>query len=173
MNSLKKSNKERSSGVDEHHTYIYCLSRVADQQEHLLSATLKEGTGIHPKPYYRNLSREIIMKDNVVSSLIVGGLIGGSIILNGQLNQEQSVNSGGDSEVREVRVLRSGDMDELNVGEGGIDFQFEGSISEFENLPLESLNLSETLEETIRDALSNSGSMDGEGKIKIQLKGTQ
>ena len=113
------------------------------------------------------------MKDNVVSSLIVGGLIGGSIILNGQLNQEQSVNSGGDSEVREVRVLRSGDMDELNVGEGGIDFQFEGSISEFENLALESLNLSEALEETIREALSNSGSMDVEGKIKIQLKGTQ
>ena len=60
------------------------------------------------------------MKDNVVSALIIGGIIGGSIILNGQLTKPDHYDGISDSNKE-------------------LDFQFEGSLSELEDLDLSSL----------------------------------
>ena len=55
------------------------------------------------------------MKLNVVSALIIGGIIGGSIILNGQLTKPDHSDGISDSNKEEV-------------------FQCEGSLSELEDL---------------------------------------
>ena len=92
------------------------------------------------------------MKDNVVSALIIGGIIGGSIILNGQLTKPDHYDGISDSN----KVL---------------DFQFEGSLSELEDLDLSSLGeFGIDIEKTIEDVMSRDSSVEGDPRIKIQLR---
>ena len=92
------------------------------------------------------------MKDNVVSALIIGGIIGGSIILNGQLTKPDHSDGISDSNKEEV-------------------FQFEGSLSELEDLDLSSLiEFGIDIEETIEDVMSRSSSVEGDPIIKIKLR---
>ena len=92
------------------------------------------------------------MKDNVVSALIIGGIIGGSIILNGQLTKSDHSEGISDSNNEEV-------------------FQFEGSLSELEDLDLGSLSeFGIDIEETIENVMSRNSSVEGDPRIKIQLR---
>ena len=92
------------------------------------------------------------MKDNVVSALIVGGIIGGSIILNGQLTKPDYSDGMSDSNNEEV-------------------FQFEGSLSELEDLDLRSLSEFDLeIENIIEDLMSRDTSVEGEPRIKIKLR---
>ena len=94
------------------------------------------------------------MKDNVVSALIIGGIIGGSIILNGQLTKPDHFDGISDSNKEEV-------------------FQFEGSLSELEDLDLGSLSefgIDIDIEETIEDVMSRNSSVEGDPRIKIKLR---
>ena len=92
------------------------------------------------------------MKDNVVSALIIGVIIGGSIILNGQLTKPDHSDGISDSNKEEV-------------------FQFEGSLSELEDLDLGSLSEFDLdIEEIIEDVMSRDSSMEGDPRIKIQLR---
>ena len=92
------------------------------------------------------------MKDNVVSALIIGGIIGGSIILNGQLTKPDHSEEISDSNNEEV-------------------FQFEGSLSELEDLDLGSLSEFDLdIEEIIEDVMSRDSSVEGDPRIKIQLR---
>ena len=92
------------------------------------------------------------MKDNVVSALIIGGIIGGSIILNGQLTKPDHSDGISDSNQEEV-------------------FQFEGSLSELEDLDLGSLSeFGIDIEETIKDVMSRHNTMEGDPIIKIKLR---
>ena len=92
------------------------------------------------------------MKDNVVSALIIGGIIGGSIILNGQLTKPDHSDGINDSNKEEV-------------------FQFEGSLSELEDLDLSSLGEFDLdIEEIIEDVMSRDSSVEGDPRIKIQLR---
>ena len=92
------------------------------------------------------------MKDNVVSALIIGGIIGGSIILNGQLTQPDHSDGIGDSNEE-------------------LDFQFEGSLSELEGLDLGSLSeLGIDIEENIEGVMSGNSLVEGDSRIKIQLR---
>ena len=92
------------------------------------------------------------MKDNVVSALIIGGIIGGSIILNGQLTKPDHYDGISDSNKE-------------------LDFQFEGSLSELEDLDLSSLGeFGIDIEKTIEDVMSGDSSVEGDPGIKIQLR---
>jgi hypothetical protein len=92
------------------------------------------------------------MKDNVVSALIMGVIIGGSIILNGQLAKPDHSDGISDSNKEEV-------------------FQFEGSLSELEDLDLGSLSeFGIDIEETIEDVMSRSSWVEGDPIIKIKLR---
>ena len=92
------------------------------------------------------------MKDNVVSALIIGGIIGCSIILNGQLTNPDHSDGMSDSNNEEV-------------------FQFEGSFSELEDLDLGSLSeFGIDIEETIEEVMSRNGSVEGDPRIKIELR---
>ena len=92
------------------------------------------------------------MKDNVVSALIIGGIIGGSIILNGQLTKPGHSDGISNSNKEEV-------------------FQFEGSLSELEDLDLGSLSEFDLdIEEIIEDVMSRDSSVEGDPRIKIQLR---
>ena len=92
------------------------------------------------------------MKDNVVSALIMGVIIGGSIILNGQLTKPDHSDGISDSNKEEV-------------------FQFEGSLSELEDLDLGSLSeFGIDIEETIKDVMSRNSSVEGDPIIKIKLR---
>ena len=92
------------------------------------------------------------MKDNVVSALIMGVIIGGSIILNGQLTKPDHSDGISDSNKEEV-------------------FQFEGSLSELEDLDLGSLSeFGIDIEETIEDVMSRNSSVEGDPIIKIELR---
>ena len=92
------------------------------------------------------------MKDNVVSALIIGGIIGGSIILNGQLTKPDHSDGISDSNKEEV-------------------FQFEGSLSELEDLDLGSLSeFGIDIEETIKDVMSRNSSVEGDPIVKIKLR---
>ena len=92
------------------------------------------------------------MKDNVVSALIIGGIIGGSIILNGQLTKPDHSDGISDSNKKEV-------------------FQFEGSLSELEDLDLGSLSeFGIDIEETIKDVMSRNSSVEGDPIVKIKLR---
>ena len=92
------------------------------------------------------------MKDNVVSALIIGGIIGGSIIMNGQLTKPDHSDGISDSNKK-------------------LDFQFEGSLSELEDLDLGSLSeFGIDIEETIEDVMSRNFSVEGDPRIKIQLR---
>ena len=92
------------------------------------------------------------MKDNVVSALIIGGIIGGSIILNGQLTKPDQYDGSSDSNKE-------------------LDFQFEGSLSELEDLDLSSLGeFGIDIEKTIEDVMSRDSSVEGDPRIKIQLR---
>ena len=92
------------------------------------------------------------MKDNVVSALIIGGIIGGSIILNGQLTKPDHYDGISDSNKE-------------------LDFQFEGSLSELEDLDLSSLGeFGNDIEKTIEDVMSGDSSVGGDPRIKIQLR---
>ena len=92
------------------------------------------------------------MKDNVVSALIIGVIIGGSIILNGQLTKPDHSDGISDSNKEEV-------------------FQFEGSLSELEDLDLGSLSeFGIDIEETIEDVMSRNSSVEGDPIIKIELR---
>jgi len=92
------------------------------------------------------------MKDNVVSALIIGGIIGGSIILNGQLTKPDHSDGISDSNKEEV-------------------FQFEGSLSELEDLDLSSLGeFGIDIEETIEGVMSRNSSVEGDPRIKIKLR---
>ena len=92
------------------------------------------------------------MKDNVVSALIIGVIIGGSIILNGQFTKPDHSDGISDSNKEEV-------------------FQFEGSLSELEDLDLGSLSeFGIDIEETIKDIMSRNSSVEGDSRIKIQVR---
>jgi hypothetical protein len=92
------------------------------------------------------------MKDNVVSALIMGVIIGGSIILNGQLTKHDHSDGISDSNKEKV-------------------FQFEGSLSELEDLDLGSLSeFGIDIEETIKDVMSRNSSVEGDPIIKIKLR---
>ena len=92
------------------------------------------------------------MKDNVVSALIIGVIIGGSIILNGQLTKPDNFDGISDSNKEEV-------------------FQFEGSLSELEDLDLGSLSEFDLdIEEIIEDVMSRDSSVEGDPRIKIELR---
>ena len=92
------------------------------------------------------------MKDNVVSALIIGGIIGGSIILNGQLTKSDHSEGISDSNNEEV-------------------FQFEGSLSELEGLDLGSLSeFGIYIEEIIEGVMSGNSLVEGDPRIKIQLR---
>ena len=92
------------------------------------------------------------MKDNVVSALIMGVIIGGSIILNGQLTKPDHSDGISDSNKEEV-------------------FQFEGSLSELEDLDLGSLGeFGIDIEETIEDVMSRNSSVEGDPIVKIKLR---
>ena len=92
------------------------------------------------------------MKDNVVSALIIGGIIGGSIILNGQLTKPDHYDGISDSNKE-------------------LDFQFEGSLSELEDLDLSFLGeFGIDIEKTIEDVMSRDSSVEGDPRIKIQLR---
>ena len=92
------------------------------------------------------------MKDNVVSALIIGGIIGGSIILNGQLTKPDHSDGMSDSNNEEV-------------------FQFEGSLSELVDLDLRSLSEFDLeIENIIEDLMSRDTSVEGEPRIKIKLR---
>jgi hypothetical protein len=92
------------------------------------------------------------MKDNVVSALIIGGIIGCSIILNGQLTKPDH-------------------SDGISDSTKELDFQFEGSLSELEDLDLGSLSeFGIDIEETIEDVMSRNSSVEGDHRIKIQLR---
>ena len=92
------------------------------------------------------------MKDNVVSALIIGVIIGGSIILNGQLTKPDHSDGISDSNKEEV-------------------FQFEGSLSELEDLDLGSLSeFGIDIEETIKDVISRNSSVEGDPIVKIKLR---
>jgi hypothetical protein len=92
------------------------------------------------------------MKDNVVSALIIGGIIGGSIILSGQLTKPDH-------------------SDDISDSNRELDFQFEGSLSELEDLDLGSLSeFGIDIEETIEDVISGNISVEGDPIIKIQLR---
>jgi len=92
------------------------------------------------------------MKDHVVSALIIGGIIGGSIILNGQLTKPDH---------------SDGTSDSNNEGV----FQFEGSLSELEDLDLGSLSEFDLeIEEIIKDVMSGDSAVEGDPRIKIQLR---
>ena len=92
------------------------------------------------------------MKDNVVSALIIGVIIGGSIILNGQLTKPDHSDGISDSNKEKV-------------------FQFEGSLSELEDLDLGSLSeFGIDIEETIKDVMSRNSSVEGDPIIKIKLR---
>jgi hypothetical protein len=79
---------------------------------------------------------------------------------------------GGDGE--QIRMLRRGGdgeqihLEMMDVMGGEADFEFEGTISELENLDLESFD--EELQETINNAIDQAGSRDEDGKIKIVLR---
>jgi hypothetical protein len=95
--------------------------------------------------------REIV-KDNALSALIIGGIIGGSIILNGQLTKPDHFEGMSDSSNEEV-------------------FQFEGSLSELEDLDLGSLSEFDLeIEGIIEDAMSRDSSVEGGPRIKIKLR---
>jgi len=108
------------------------------------------------------------MKDNTVSALIVGGFIGGAILLNGQITKSDRTDN--HREINEVRMIRSGSAEEMEMGMmgSGADFEFEGSVSELENLDLEGFD--EEIQKTIKNALTREGSMGQDGKIKIRIK---
>ena len=115
------------------------------------------------------------MKDNTVSALIVGGLIGGAILLNGSI--ANSGRTGNQREINEVRMIRSGSAEEMememmgswaDVVEFGGSFEFDGSLSELENLDLEGLD--EEIQKTIKNALAREGSIGQGGQIKIRIK---
>ena len=92
------------------------------------------------------------MKDHVVSALIIGGIIGGSIILNGQLTKPDHYDGISDSNKE-------------------LDFQFEGSLSELEDLDLSFLGeFGIDIEKTIEDVMSRDSSVEGDPRIKIQLR---
>ena len=92
------------------------------------------------------------MKDHVVSALIIGGIIGGSIILNGRLAKSDHSEGISDSNNEEV-------------------FQFEGSLSELEDLDLGSLSEFDLdIEEIIEDVMSRDSSVEGDPRIKSQLR---
>jgi hypothetical protein len=92
------------------------------------------------------------MKDNAVSALIIGGIVGGSIILNGQLTKPDHSDGMSDSNNEEV-------------------FQFEGSLSELEDLDLESLSEFDIeIEEIIEHVMSRDSSVEGDHIIKIRLR---
>ena len=92
------------------------------------------------------------MKDNVVSALIIGGIIGGSIILNGQLTNPDHSDGMSDSNNEEV-------------------FQFEGSLSELEDLDLGSLGeFGLEIENITEDLMSRDSSVEGDRRIKIKLR---
>ena len=92
------------------------------------------------------------MKDNVVSALIIGGIIGGSIILNGQLTKPDH-------------------SDGISDSNKELDFQFEGSLSELEDLDLSSLGeFGIDIEKTIEDVMSRDSSVEGDPIIKITLR---
>ena len=92
------------------------------------------------------------MKDNVVSALIIGGIIGGSIILNGQFTKPDHSDGIGDSNEE-------------------LAFEFEGSLSELEDLDLSSLGEFDLdIEEIIEDVMSRDSSVEGDPRIKIQLR---
>ena len=92
------------------------------------------------------------MKDNVVSALIIGGIIGGSIILNGQLTKPDHYDGISDSNKE-------------------LDFQFEGSLSELEDLDLSSLGeFGIDIEKTLECVMSGDSSVEGDPGIKIQLR---
>jgi hypothetical protein len=95
--------------------------------------------------------REIV-KDNALSALIIGGIIGGSIILNGQLTKPDHFEGMSDSSNEEV-------------------FQFEGSLSELEDLDLGSLGEFDIeIEDIIEGAMSRDSSAEGDPRIKIKLR---
>ena len=92
------------------------------------------------------------MKDHVVSALIIGGIIGGSIILNGQLTAPDHSDGMSDSNKEAV-------------------FQFEGSLSELEDLDVASLSEFDIdIEETIEYVMSRNSSVEGDPRIKIELR---
>ena len=88
----------------------------------------------------------------MVSALVIGVIIGGSIILNGQLTKPDHSEGISDATKEEV-------------------FQFEGSLSELEDLDLGSLSeFGMDIEETIEDVMSRNSSVEGDPIIKIKLR---
>jgi hypothetical protein len=92
------------------------------------------------------------MKDNVVSALIIGGLIGGSIILNGHLTAPDRSDGMSDSNQEAV-------------------FQFEGSLSELEDLDVGFLSEFDIdIAGAIEDVMSSNSAVAGDPQIKIELR---
>lgn len=133
------------------------------------------------------------MKENTVSALIVGGLIGGAILINGHFtnsriteNRERIHIMGAETRPmglrgpgrmggnREIRIMRSGDGDHVEMevarGEigGEVDFEFDGTIDELRSLDLEGMD--EDLREMIENALPSEGSSNGDERVKLHIK---
>jgi hypothetical protein len=133
------------------------------------------------------------MKESTVSALIVGGLIGGAILINGHFtnsriteNRERIQIMGAETRPmglrdsgrmggnREIRIMRSGDGDhvEMEVARGELggeaDFEFDGTIEELRSLDLEGMD--EDLREIIENALLSEDSSNGDERVKLQLK---
>ncbi|MDE0807533.1 MAG: hypothetical protein OSA24_08345 [Longimicrobiales bacterium] len=115
------------------------------------------------------------MNDNIISALLVGGLIGGAILISDSNDSNREVEEvrmlrRGDGGGEQVRMLRRGDSDQmhLEITDGEAAFEFEGTISELENLDLEGLD--EEIQESINNAIGQAGSRAEDGKIKIVLR---
>ena len=133
------------------------------------------------------------MKESTVSALIVGGLIGGAILINGNFansriaeNRERIHIMGSETGPmglrgpgrmggnREIRVMRSGNGDhvemEVTRGEigGEVDFEFDGTVDELRSLDLE--GMPDDIREMIENALPSEGSSNGDQRVKLRMK---
>jgi len=129
------------------------------------------------------------MKDSTVSALIVGGLIGGAILINGNFANSRIAEDrarihvmgpetgpmglrgpGRMGGTREIRVMRSGDGDhvEMEVTRGEVDFEFDGTVDELRSLDLE--GMPDDIREMIENALPSEGSSNGDQRVKLRMK---
>jgi len=109
--------------------------------------------------------RFTLMKDSIISAVIVGGLIGGAIIVNGQITR-----SSGTEENREIRIMRSGASEGVGIEMmgGETDFEFEGTIAELKSMNVQEFDAD--IQEAIENAISREDGVSGDGKVKIRIK---
>ncbi|HAY77633.1 MAG TPA: hypothetical protein DCY33_07295 [Gemmatimonadetes bacterium] len=129
------------------------------------------------------------MKESTVSALIVGGLIGGAILINGG-----SVPFGATEERREVRIMGSegspvgswvpdesessrsihvmksqtGEVLDIELVDGETTFSFDGTLEQLQGIDLEELE--PEIREMVERLLSEQGpSVEGQ-EIEIRIK---